>query len=381
MGILIITWNFPPRRGGIEYLISQLYAGLKKNHSVFVVTSHTQRGVSEDEKIFRAKWRGLPMFFLYALIKGARVLYRNRDIQIVFGGSALVAPVVVVLARLFGRKSVVQTHGLDIVYPRRLYQLLCVRWLKSCDRVIANSRSTVSLVKEKGTHSDSVCVISPGVDLKRFSAAVDEATVKAAFGLEGKNILLFVGRLARRKGVKEFIQNSLIRIVREVPEACFVVVGDNPSESLAHRDDLLGEIRATVTRLDLAHHVRLLGWLADAELVRIFQIADLIVLPVLPMQNDVEGFGIVLLEAAAAGKPTVATRTGGIPDAVEDGKTGLLVEPGDYESLSRAITDLLRDQPRRLALGVTAQKRVRGLFGWDRIIPGYETTLQSLLPR
>ena len=78
-------------------------------------------------------------------------------------------------------------------------------------------------------------------------------------------------------------------------------------------------------------------------MTKLYQISDVVVLPVLDVEDDVEGFGIVALEAAASGKPVVATRVGGIPDAVEDDKSGILVAPGDYTGLSRAITALLRD--------------------------------------
>jgi phosphatidylinositol alpha-1,6-mannosyltransferase len=372
MGILIITWNFPPRRGGIEHMIHRLYLGLKVNQRVFVITSHAQQSLTQDGAIFRAKWPGLPFFFLYALIKGSLVLYRNPAIRVIFGGTALVAPLVLVLARLFRRRAIVQTHGLDIIYPAALYQNLAVRWLRYCDQVVTNSRQTALLAEQKGVHPNLLRVISPGVDVERFSLAVDEPAIRSEFGLAARTIILFVGRLARRKGVKEFIQSSLPQIVHELPEACFLIVGHNPTDSLAHQGDVLAEIQALVSQLGLANHVRLTGWVEDAEIARLLQIADLVILPVLPMKGDVEGFGIVLLEAAAAGKAVVATRTGGIPDAVEDGKSGLLVEPGDYKSLSEAIIRLLRDPRTRNAMGERARERVVGHFRWQDIIKMYE---------
>ena len=161
MEILVITWNYPPRRGGIEYLVSNLCMDLRKRHSVVVVTSHASP-VPVEEDIFRTPFPGLIPFALYALWRGAMILLRNRKIKVIFGGSAMVTPLVLVLARLFGGKAVIQAHGLDLVYPNTLYQLSCVRWVKYCDRVIANSTYTALLAKEKGARGALVSVIPPG---------------------------------------------------------------------------------------------------------------------------------------------------------------------------------------------------------------------------
>jgi len=269
----------------------------------------------------------------------------------------------------------VQVHGLDIIYRSALYQLLCVRWLKRCDRIIANSAYTATLAESKGVSADRISVIPPGVEPERFSATSDVAATKKFFGLEGRRIILFVGRLARRKGIKEFIRQSLPEIVAAIPHACFVIIGANPTESLTHRADLVTEIAASASRLGLERHVMLLGSLNDDDVGKLYQVCDLVVLPALATPDDVEGFGIVLLEAAAAGKPVVATRLGGIPDAVEQGKSGLLVEAGDYKALREATVELLSDEQKRLMMGAHARQRLSELFTWEKILPLYETAL------
>jgi phosphatidylinositol alpha-1,6-mannosyltransferase len=373
MGILVITWNFPPRRGGIEYLLNHIAAGLGRRHSVAVVTSHSS-GCRED-RIWRAPRPGLIAFVFYALWRGARLLFLDSKKQIVFGGSALVTPLVLFLARVFGRKAVVQTHGLDLVYPSYLYQWLCVRWLKYCDQVVANSEYTAALAKNAGIPENRVAVIPPGIDPRRFAVPQDIESLRSRLGLVHTRIVLFVGRLARRKGVKQFIERCFAQLVREVPAARFVVAGDNPVESLTHRDDILSEIKQTVVRLGLQDSVRLLGAVDDEQLVGLYQIADVVVLPALPASNDVEGFGIVLLEAAAAGRPTVATRVGGIPDAVAHGEGGILVAPGDYEEMTRSLIRLLRNDDLRTALGRYGSNWVQEKFAWPKIIARYEQAL------
>jgi phosphatidyl-myo-inositol dimannoside synthase len=378
MGILVITWNFPPRRGGMESLVSNLCAGLKQRHRVVVITAHAQFPGPIEEYVFRAPWPGLIPFALYALWRGATLLFRNPALRVILGGSVLVTPLVLMLARVFGRKAIVQAHGSDVIYSHRLYQALCVRWLKFCDRVVANSAYTGSLTIRKGARSELVSVIPPGIHPERFALLISCDAIKRQWGLKERPTILFVGRLAKRKGVKEFIEKSLVEIVKKIPNVCFVVVGDNPSESLTQRDDVVAQIKSAIGELGLLNHVQLLGALDDDEVIKLYQAADVIVLPALATPDDVEGFGVVLLEAAAAGKPVVATRVGGIPDAIEDGNSGILVEPGDYDQLTNAIIALLNDDRLKRGMGHRAAFRVQKQFCWAKVTADYELVLERV---
>ena len=378
MDILVVTWNYPPRRGGIENLIGNLCRELRKKHSVKVVTTYSRVSSFSEVDVFRAPLPGLFNFALYALWRGTILLARNSGITVVFGGSVLAAPLVLLLARVFGRRAVVQAHGLDIIYRSVFYRQICVRWLQHCDYVVANSGYTAGLARARGIPQERLAIIPPGVDLAHFTASADVDAIKRSFGVAGRRIILFVGRLARRKGVKEFIENSLVQIAREIPEVCFLVVGDHPAASLVHSENIVSEIEAAITKLKITEHVRLLGALSDGDVTKLYQISDVIVLPVLDVEDDVEGFGIVALEAAASGKPVVATRVGGIPDAVEDDKSGILVAAGDYTGLSRAITALLRDGPFRAALGEFGRCRVREKFFWAGVGRCYEKLISEI---
>lgn len=378
MDLLVVTWNYPPRRGGIENLLRHLCAGLREKHRVIVVTSFGKAADSEEPDVFRAPLPGLAFFFLYALWRGAAVLARGTKIRVVLGGSALATPLVLMLARLFRRRAVVLTHGLDVIHRNFFYQLLCVRWLKFCDRVIANSRYTAGLLKSKGVAGERLRVIAPGVAVERFELAHDIIAVKHRWDVEGKKIILFVGRLAKRKGVREFVEHCLAAIVRQVPDAVFLIAGDNPTESLAHHENVAGEIAAVASRLGLEKHARCLGALADEEISELYRASDVVVLPALSLAHDVEGFGIVALEAAAAERPVVATRVGGIVDAVEDGRSGMLVEPGDYRRLTQVVVELLTDSNSALSLGRYGRNRVRQRFAWQRAVEDYEAMLAEL---
>ena len=375
MDILVITWNFPPRRGGMEQLLGSLCDELRKHHRLFIITAYADHSCPPETGTFRPSWPGLFAFFSYALWKGAVLLRCHRDIRVVFGGSVLVTPLVCILAQLFHRRAIIQAHGLDILYPSFVYQSFIVRWLRFCDHVIANSRYTAALAKDKGASQNSITIIHPGVHWQRFALSTSMDALKLERGLEGKKIILFVGRLARRKGVKEFIEKSLVHIIQEIPNCRFLIVGDNPKDSLTHREDVRSEIEQAISAHHLEEHVQWLGALSDDDLIKVYNLCDLMVLPILKMKDDVEGFGIVALEAAAAGKPVVAMSVGGVPDAVEDGKSGVVVAPDHYELMSQSIIRLLSGKEISSAIGEYAQRRVKEKFCWNSTIARYEKAL------
>jgi len=379
MEILVITWNYPPRQGGMEQLLASVCAGLSRNHRVSVITAYAEKHFTVGaETVFRPASSGLIRYLLFALAKGAALLRGNRNITVVFGGSVLVTPIVLILARLFRRKAIVQAHGLDLIYAGSIYQLFVVRGLRHVDHTIVNSRHTAGLARQKRVKARAIEVIPPGVDCQRFQVAEDPEALKQARGLANRKIILFVGRLVRRKGVKEFIEHSLADIVKQAPEVCFVIAGDNPTESLTPHDDVAGDIRQAIERHELSEQVCCLGAVSDVELVRIYALCDVLVLPVLNLDSDVEGFGMVALEAAAAGKPVIATRCGGIPDAVNDGESGILVEPGNYSCLSEAIVSLLKNPLIAAAMGQSGRQRAAKEFTWYSVVSRYEATFRRL---
>jgi phosphatidylinositol alpha-1,6-mannosyltransferase len=134
-----------------------------------------------------------------------------------------------------------------------------------------------------------------------------------------------------------------------------------------------------VEALGLHDHVRLLGMLPEDDLVGLYRLAELFVLPVLEVPGDVEGFGIVLLEAALAETAIVATRAGGIPEAVEDGTTGLLVEAGNHDEVSGAILRLLSDDDLRERLAKNGAARARAEFSWEVIAARHARVLVSVV--
>ena len=168
----------------MEQLLASVCAGLSKNHRVSVITAYAEkRFTAGEETVFRPASPGLVRYFLFAFAKGVALLRGNRNITVVFGGSVLVTPIVLTLARLFRRKAIVQAHGLDLIYRGSIYQFFIVRALRHVDQAIVNSRHTAGLARQKGVTSRAIEVIPPGVDWQRFQVAEDAGSTEAGAGV------------------------------------------------------------------------------------------------------------------------------------------------------------------------------------------------------
>ena len=380
MKILFVTWNFPPKVGGMETMLYEIWKQLRKAHEVAVIGPYADSKRWAEERIYTAPRDGLAFFLIWASVKGIQLLVRQR-FDLILAGSALLSPLVVLLSRCLGTKSSSYVYGLDLVYPHWLYQKLISTSLPRLDLLVAISTVSRDMAIKKGTDDGKIEVICPGIDFARFDSKTQPERSKRDYSLSDQHVILSVGRLVKRKGILEFIRYAMPIITHAVPDTVFVVAGGNPTDALAHKRDMHSLIEAEVAKQRLKTHVRLMGRVDQHTLIELYHLCDLFVLPAIPVVGDMEGFGIVLIEAGAAGKPVVATRVGGIVDAVEDGRSGILVEPGDYVVFSREIISLLRDPARRQEMGEYGRWRAQEQFNWDVIGERYIELFSEIVAR
>jgi len=380
MKILLITWNYPPKTGGMENMIFEVVRQLTPTAQVDIIAPFADSSKDEPEipRLIRAQREGLLSFFVYAHWAGIR-LARETKYDVIMTGSALVLPIAYLLGVLFRLPVVAIVHGLDIIYPKPLYQIAMRFLLPRCRHIIANSRMTKQLAIERGLAPDRVTVINPGIDVSEFDRLRDPKDIRQRYDIGNRRFVLSAGRLVKRKGILDFISRALPDIVKHDPDTILVVIGENPSQSLAHRDDLLTQIRYEIARLELQENVRLVGWTSREDLVAFYQSSDIFVLPAINVPGDIEGFGIVLLEANAAGKPVVATTVGGISDAVADGISGILIEPENWAIIAQSVTNLLRDDELRQKLGHQGRERAENEFDWKIIGRQYHKLLARII--
>jgi len=364
MKILLLTWNYPPKVGGMEMMLSELVSSLSNYAEVTVVAPAAGESGERRENLLRTSRSGLPWFLLEVAWMGMQEL-RDGSYDVILAGSTLLVPVTVLLGRLFKRPAVANVYGLDIIYPNILYQRMVRHFLPRCDRVIAISEAAKAEAVKRGVEPEIISIVHPGIRFSEFAEQPDIAALRQKMGLSDRYVLLSAGRLAKRKGVLEFVQHSLPAIVESHPETLLVVAGGNPVDSLSHKEDMRSQIEAEVHRMGLEQHVRLLGRVRRSELIELFFACDVFILPAIEVEGDMEGFGIVLVEANAASKPVVSTRLGGIPDAVVDGKSGLLVDAEHWGAMTEAVVFLLDDKARRQRMGQYGCQRVRSELDWS----------------
>ena len=225
------------------------------------------------------------------------------------------------------------------------------RLVASTDAMIAVSESVRRHVADNiGVDEQRIDVIPNGVDASAFTG-VDRSDARRALLLDAtRPVVGLIGRITEQKGQDDFVEAALA-IAVERPEPLFVMVG------FAEDAELQQRLRQKIAVFGLSDRIRFLGNRDD--MASVYAALDLVVAP-----SRWEGFGLMLIEAMAAGRPIVATRVGAIPEIVRDGRTGVLVEPRDAQALARAITGMLDDPQRRIAMGEAGRlESIR--YGWS----------------
>lgn len=363
--ILIITRNLPPLVGGMERLNWHMADELSKYAEVKVIGPQGSAELKpQSVSLSEAPLKPLPLFLFIAACKAVWFALRWKP-DVILAGSGLTAPIVWLASKLCGAKSAAYLHGFDITVKDRVYQHLWTPTFKKLDSIIVNSTPTKRLAFAVGVPEKKISIVYPGVSLPEHAqpdAAI--AAFRQQHGLEGKKIMLSVGRLTTRKGLKEFVEQALPTIVQQMPEVILLVVGEAPKNSLGAGIQTQEEIMQAAQKHGLVKHIKFLGVITDkTELATVYEAADVHVFPVRHIPDDPEGFGMVAIEAAAHGLPTVAFATGGIVDAVKHGESGYLVENNNYAELSALVVKVLLSPTNTDTTQIFAQQFAWTSFG------------------
>ncbi|MBB5360693.1 phosphatidylinositol alpha-1,6-mannosyltransferase [Rhodanobacter sp. ANJX3] len=291
-------------------------------------------------EVRQSRVKPLPVFLVSTMWRALGFAWRRKP-QWVIAGSGLTAPIAWLAARCAGGRAAVYLHGLDIIAPSRFYQWLWLPFIRRCDLAIVNSENTGTLARNRGVPLANTRVLHPGTDLPTLDAE-SAKDFRRQNGFGQRPLLLSVGRLTQRKGLVEFVSKSLPAIASHQSDVMLVVIGDEASDALHAREGSeLERIILAAQRHGVEQNVCFLGRCDDLSLSAAYQAANVHVFPVLELPGDVEGFGMVALESAAHGLPTIAFAVGGVPDAVWDGHTGVLIEPGNYVAFAKTVIEQL----------------------------------------
>jgi phosphatidylinositol alpha-1,6-mannosyltransferase len=215
-----------------------------------------------------------------------------------------------------------------------------------------------------GVPAGSIEILHPGTSMPDLGPDAGPA-FRRERGLGEGGLLLSVGRLTRRKGLAEFVANAMPVILAARPDTRLLVIGGEAADALhGARGEEQARIESIARAAGVAHALRFLGRCAEADLAAAYQAADCHVFPVLDTPGDVEGFGMVALESAAHGLPTVAFAVGGVPDAVDPARSGALVAAGDYRAFAREALRFL--QPDARAGFAEGSRAFAAALAWPR---------------
>lgn len=395
--VLFLTESFHPVLGGGESHIRLLGSRLAaEGRKVLVLTRRGDAGwpceeVLDGIRILRVAPSGPGRRGKYLMVPGAlRALARHRadyDVVVVRGGRVLGVPGVAAARRL-GKRVVLQPevsgefsgeiHTWGTAFHRswiraglRPFVALRNLALRRADAFVAISRAIGTEMATAGVPTERIALIPHGVDTRRFRPATAEerTALRRRLGLpENEALVIFTGRLLRGKGI-EVLLDAFQEVVATQRGRRLVVVGSGEGQALSVEDS----IRARVASGPLAGSVTFAGRVENVE--DYLRASDVFAFP-----SFFEAMPLSVLEAAACGLACVASAVGGIVDVIEDGRSGVLVEPGDSRGLWGAIGALLADEERRRALGSAARERARGLFDLDRSLDRYRAMLDGLIP-
>jgi phosphatidylinositol alpha-1,6-mannosyltransferase len=373
---LLLTYDFPPIGGGIARWMAEL--AKRYPPGTLVVSTGQHPDAPDVDATFPNRVDRLPLparrlRSLQGLLHWSRraaVLTRQCGVEFIWCGNMKPAayPAKWTMERL-GTPFGVLLHGGDLlILQHQVHQSLLKRrtaraLLSSAAVLVANSRWTreccLTLLGELEIESaeSHVQVVPLGADHVFFRPGVDTAAVRARYGLGEGRWLLSVARLARHKGVDTALI-ALSHLRDQFADLRYAVVGTG--EELESLEVLAG-------RLGVGDRVRFLTDVPDRDLPAIYNCAEIYLGVSRLMEQRVEGFGISLAEASACGIPVVAGRSGGIPEAVRDGETGILVDAESPEAVGEALRVLLDDALLRARLGQAGRRSVESYYNWDRV--------------
>ncbi len=358
--LLLLTEMFPPARGGVQAYLAGLWGELPPKTSWVVVSP--QRGDNAWDASQRYSVARVPMgAWTYPRWRpawqAAREIVRRERIEAIICGKALFeGRAALRLHEEFHVPFIVCTYAMEIPVwlgtAKTRRDLRAV--LQDAARVLVINEQTKQVLRTFGVPEGKLVKLYPGVAEEFFAVPPDAGVFRSRFGLDGKRVIVSVARLVPRKGLDVLIR-AFAEVRRSVTNAHLLIAGDGPE-----RDHLALLIRE-------AHQgdsVTLLGEVSPDDLRGILAVAEFFALTPKDLPNDPEGFGIVYLEAAAAGKTSIGSSAGGVPEAVLDGTTGLLVPPDDGAATARAMRRLFENGDLLRRLQENARSRAEKEFRW-----------------
>jgi phosphatidyl-myo-inositol dimannoside synthase len=357
---LIVTNDFPPRQGGIQSFVHQLAVRQPADSVVVYASDHDGSAQFDAAQPFPVVRHGSGLLIP---TPGARrrvlATLREHDCTAVWFGASAPLGLLAASVRAAGAERIVaSTHGHEVGWAMLPAARQALRRIGgTCDVITYLGEYTRRRLSTAFGPRATLRQLAPGVDIETFHPGVDGSAVRERHGLTGRSVIVCVSRLVPRKG-QDVLVRALPAVRSAVPDAKLLLVGRGP-----YRDELADIAR----RAGVAQHVVFTGGVSHAELPAHYAAGDVFAMPCRTRRAgmDVEGLGIVYLEASATGLPVLAGDSGGAPDAVLAGETGFVVNGRDEAAVAEQLITLLSDQGLRTLLGAAGRAWVERDWPWD----------------
>ena len=361
----------PPVIGGSGVFMRELCSRISKNKVIALTGMRDQdEGIDIDGNmtVYRKKYLWLPKsgfnnirlikYIVLFVFNVCRLNYKNNFSYVVCGEYFPAGIGALVLNFFNGIPYFIVFHGEEIYkvigWRKKIISLL----ISHSKGIVVNSENTKRLVIDFGVN-ERIIVCKPCADHNRFKPACSPSSFKKELGLLDKKIILTVSRLIPRKGHKLVI-SALKKILKKHPNSIYVIIG----QDLGYEQ----KIKEHIINCNMMDNVIMTGFVTDEELLKYYQVCDVFVMvsDTGPTQDDLEGFGITCLEANACEKPVICGNTGGMPEAVEEGITGFIIDPTNDEIFVKRLDELLSDPEKCCRMGKEGRKRVIKYFDYEK---------------
>lgn len=359
---LLVTLEYPPFKGGIARYLSQLINALPKDKIQIATNQDDKESINLENGfniyrlclISKSFWLWPKWLLAYKKIK--KIVIKEKIEILLISHILPIGTIAWFIKKRLKTPFVIICHGLDILTAKKRWhkKKIMLKILKQSQNIIANSQYTANLIQELSDFSHKLIVITPGTNIYQSSIKLSVEEIKKQLNIKNEKILLTVGRLISRKGHDQVIQ-TLPQVLKEFPDLKYLIVGDGPNQEY-----LINLIK----ELNLTNQVKIIGPVPESHLPSYYQIADIFIMINRRIGEDVEGFGISFLEANAFSKPVIGGRSGGVTEAIIDGKTGWLVDPLNQKEIADKIISLLKNKNLSDLLGQQGKKRVFEDFNW-----------------
>jgi phosphatidylinositol alpha-1,6-mannosyltransferase len=368
--VLVLTENFPPISGGSGRWFWELYSRLPKEQ--YLILAEDIQGAADFDKTHQLNILRMPLKstewgfksisglkFYWRVFRQIKKIIKQHQITHIHCGRVIHEGVTAWLLKLItGIPYLCYVHGEDVETAATSgeHNLMVKQVCKHADILICNSQNSANIVQRLDyAQNDKIQVLHPGVDSITFIPAAPDPIFQQNVGWQDRKVVITVGRLQERKG-QDMMIRALAELVEDMPDILYAIIG---------RGDCREALEELSNSLSLQQHVMFMDELSDEQMIQCYQQCDVFILPNRTINNDIEGFGMVLVEAQSCGKVVIAGDSGGTRETMKLNESGYIIDCAQPSLIAQTVKRLLDNPDKLKAMGTCARQHVVDTLDWQ----------------